>query len=217
MLRAARGPEAKYLVRTLVQNLRVGASWRSVVGPLARSAAGYRRAAERAAAASATAAAEAAAVVVASAMAEAAAADAAAAAAAAAAGEAAAPSETAADAGHSATAAAAAAGSCISGVDARRPPRPALLPLPPLLTKAELDRAAAAAAAAFHVCPSFEALVPALLEWGEDAGARMGMVPGVPVKPMLAKISKICVGVGDALLLIKRERDIVTENSAQQT
>ena len=33
----SRGVETKYLVRTLVQNLRVGANWRSVVGPVARA------------------------------------------------------------------------------------------------------------------------------------------------------------------------------------
>lgn len=37
LLRACRECETKYLVRTLAQNLRVGASWRSVLGPLARA------------------------------------------------------------------------------------------------------------------------------------------------------------------------------------
>ena len=37
MLPVSRGVETKYLVRTLVQNLRVGANWRSVVGPVARA------------------------------------------------------------------------------------------------------------------------------------------------------------------------------------
>lgn len=37
LLRAARESEARYLVRTLVRNLRVGSSWRSVVPALARA------------------------------------------------------------------------------------------------------------------------------------------------------------------------------------
>lgn len=38
LLRAARDAEAKFVVRTLVSNLRVGAGWRSVVAPLGRAA-----------------------------------------------------------------------------------------------------------------------------------------------------------------------------------
>lgn len=38
LLRCCRDVETKYLVRTLVQNLRVGAGWKSVLGPLAKAA-----------------------------------------------------------------------------------------------------------------------------------------------------------------------------------
>lgn len=37
LLRACRDCETKYLVRTLIQNLRVGANWKSILGPLARA------------------------------------------------------------------------------------------------------------------------------------------------------------------------------------
>jgi len=44
--------------------------------------------------------------------------------------------------------------------------------LPPgpvsLLTQAKLDAAAAAAATAFHVCPNYEVLVKALLQYGPE-------------------------------------------------
>jgi DNA ligase-1 len=43
LLRCCRDIETKYLVRTLVQNLRVGAGWRSVLGPLAKAALLHRR------------------------------------------------------------------------------------------------------------------------------------------------------------------------------
>ena len=37
-IRARReGVETRYIVRTLVQNLRVNANWRSIIGPLARA------------------------------------------------------------------------------------------------------------------------------------------------------------------------------------
>lgn len=42
LLRACRDVETKYLVRTLVQNLRVGANWRSVLPPLAKAAVMHR-------------------------------------------------------------------------------------------------------------------------------------------------------------------------------
>lgn len=32
-----RGCETRYLVRTLITNLRIGAGWRSILGPLARA------------------------------------------------------------------------------------------------------------------------------------------------------------------------------------
>jgi DNA ligase-1 len=43
LLRCCRDVETKYLVRTLIQNLRVGAGWRSVLGPLAKAALLHRK------------------------------------------------------------------------------------------------------------------------------------------------------------------------------
>eukprot|EP00775_Hariotina_reticulata_P004079 gene4079-4326_t len=43
LLRCCRDVEPKYLVRTLIQNLRVGAGWRSVLGPLAKAALLHRK------------------------------------------------------------------------------------------------------------------------------------------------------------------------------
>ena len=92
---ACREEETRYLVRTLVQNLRVGASWRTLVPALGRAALLART----------------------------------------------------------------------SG--SQRP------------TKAALDAAAAAATAAFHLCPSLDELVPALLEGGVDSlEQRCSLTPG---------------------------------------
>lgn len=94
--------ETRYLVRTLVQNLRVGANWRSVIGSLARATLLEAEAA-----------------------------------------------------------------------DGGRSP-----------TKARLDAAAAAAVEAFHVCPSLDILVPALLEPGgaTNLESRISLTPGqIPI------------------------------------
>ncbi|GIL67667.1 hypothetical protein Vafri_21003, partial [Volvox africanus] len=65
------------------------------------------------------------------------------------------------------------------------------------ITKAELDAAAAAVVEAYHLCPNFEILVPALLEGGvEGLRTRCVLTPGIPIKPMLAKI---CDGMEDGL------------------
>ena len=40
------GVETRYIVRTLVQNLRVNANWRSIIGPLARAVIMHRSAPE---------------------------------------------------------------------------------------------------------------------------------------------------------------------------
>lgn len=82
LLRACREWETTYLVRTLIQNLRVGASWRSVVESLARASVIH-----------------------------------------------------------------------IEG---------------PKVSKARQDAVGASVAAAYHMCPSFDVLVPALVEGGVD-------------------------------------------------
>ncbi|MEW5298883.1 MAG: hypothetical protein WDW36_001957 [Sanguina aurantia] len=129
LLRSSRDCEVKYLVRTLIQNLRVGANWRSVIGPLARAVAIHQANSP---------------------------------------GATGPPGAGAHGAGS--------VGAC---------------------SKATLDAAVAAVTAAFHTCPSFDVLVPTLLEGGWQAlAARCIITPGIPVKPMLAKISE---GVADAL------------------
>ncbi|KAK9793179.1 hypothetical protein WJX73_007861 [Symbiochloris irregularis] len=111
LLRSCREHETQYLVRTLVQNLRVGAGWRSVVPALARASVMARE-----------------------------------------------------------------------GMH---------------VSKQRLEQAANAGVAAFHLCPSLDVLVPALLEEGIDGlEQRCSLTPGVPLKPMLAKI---CEGIPDAL------------------
>lgn len=42
LITACRGPEVKFLTRTVIANLRVGANWRSVIGPLAMAATLHR-------------------------------------------------------------------------------------------------------------------------------------------------------------------------------
>jgi len=110
LLRACRGPEARFLVRTLVCNLRIGASRFTVLAALAHACA------------------------------------------------------------HAAAAA------------------------PP--AKEELEAASAAVAKAYALCPSFDALVPALLEGGVEAARRICLMPGVPCAPMLAQPTR---GVEEAL------------------
>lgn len=101
LLRSSRDCEVKYLVRTLIQNLRVGANWRSVIGPLARAVAIHQ---------------------------------------------------------------------------ANRPGGTGPLGAGPhgagsvgACSKETLDLAVAAVTAAFHICPSFDVLVPTLLEGGWQA------------------------------------------------
>eukprot|EP00803_Ostreobium_quekettii_P008788 evm.model.scf_1474EXC.2 EVM.evm.TU.scf_1474EXC.2 scf_1474EXC:16266-31624(-) len=104
LLRACREWETTYLVRTLIQNLRVGASWRSAVEALGRASVIHR--------------------------------------------------------------------------EGR------------VVPKAQQEAASSAVASAYHMCPSFDALVPVLVEGGfEEVQRRCTLLPGVPVKPMLAKIS----------------------------
>jgi DNA ligase-1 len=43
LLRGCRDVETRYLVRTLIRNLRIGADWRSVLGPLARAVLVHRK------------------------------------------------------------------------------------------------------------------------------------------------------------------------------
>lgn len=71
-------------------------------------------------------------------------------------------------------------------------PLPASWPLP----QAQLDAAAAAATAAFHVCPNLRLLAAAMLAHPPDRWEEAcPLAPGVPIKPMLAKI---CEGLPDA-------------------
>ncbi|DBB01067.1 hypothetical protein WJX77_004280 [Trebouxia sp. C0004] len=115
MLRSCREHETKFLVRTLVSNLRVGANWRSVIGAMARAVVMHREG--------------------------------------------------------------------------------------PRVPKARLDAAATAASEAYHVCPNLDILVPALVEGGiDELEKRCALTPGVPLKPMLAKISE---GIPDAIKQLK--------------
>ncbi|KAL4419767.1 hypothetical protein ABPG75_006865 [Micractinium tetrahymenae] len=115
LLRACRETETKFIVRTLIQALRVGANWRSVIPAIGRAVLLHREGAK--------------------------------------------------------------------------------------LPKARLDAAAAAATAAFHVCPNLSLLIEVLLghpleEWQQ----RCSLQPGIPIKPMLAKI---CEGLPDAIQQLK--------------
>ncbi|KAI8474532.1 MAG: hypothetical protein J3K34DRAFT_124375 [Monoraphidium minutum] len=115
LLRACRDVEVRYLVRTLISNLRIGAGWRSVVGPLAKAALIHREG---------------------------------------------------------------------PGWAAR-------------VTKAALDGAAAAAAAAYHTCPDPGLLAATLAAHGPAGlASRLGPRPGVPLQPMLANAA---TGVAAAL------------------
>ncbi|KAL4435464.1 hypothetical protein ABPG77_006226 [Micractinium sp. CCAP 211/92] len=111
LLRACREAETKFIVRTLIQALRVGANWRSVIPAIGRAVLLHREGAK--------------------------------------------------------------------------------------VPKARLDAAAAAATAAFHVCPNLSLLLEALMghpleEWQQCCSLQ----PGIPIKPMLAKI---CEGLPDAI------------------
>eukprot|EP00892_Ulva_mutabilis_P010604 jgi/Ulvmu1/7916/UM004_0148.1 len=107
LLRASRGPEVKYVVRTLIQNLRVGANWRSVVPALGRAAL----------------------------------------------------------------------------CDHARKTQAAFP------GKADLTAAAEVATEAFHSCPSLTEVTKALLLGGVQQLKQLGASVGVPLKPMLAKIT----------------------------
>lgn len=144
LLRAARECETRYLVRTLVQALRVGANWRTVIPALARAVLLHREAPPALSAAIE-------------------------------------------DAG---------------GVgSAGSPTSPAGRRAAPLPSKAQLDAAGAAAAAAFHVCPNLELLIKAMLEHPlSELGEHISPTPGVPIKPMLAKAG---AGPADVLRQLK--------------
>jgi DNA ligase-1 len=116
LLTACRESETRYLTRTLVQALRVGANWRSVIPALAKAVVLHKEGGQ--------------------------------------------------------------------------------------VPKLRLDAAAAAATAAFHVCPNLALLIEAMLahpaeEWEE----RCPLQPGVPIKPMLAKICS--GGLADAARQLK--------------
>lgn len=107
MVHSCRGPEVKYIIRTLIQNLRVGANWRSVVPALGRAALCNH----------------------------------------------------------------------VLSSGGRFP------------SKAELAAAAEAATEAFHSCPSLTEIANAVLEGGVEQLKQLGASIGVPLKPMLAKIT----------------------------
>lgn len=113
-MQPCRGPEVKYIVRTLIQNLRVGANWRSVVPALGRAAL------------------------------------------------------------------------CDQA-------RIASTKFP---SKPELTAAADAATEAFHSCPSLTEVAQALLKGGVEQLKQVGAAIGVPLKPMLAKIT---TGIDDCV------------------
>jgi len=67
------------------------------------------------------------------------------------------------------------------------------------ISKADLESAETAAVEAFHVCPCLDVLVPALVKAPPAALEQVCTLrPGVPIKPMLAKIAE---GIGEALRL----------------
>lgn len=54
--------------------------------------------------------------------------------------------------------------------------------------KGELDDAAAAALECFHMCPSLDLLVPALLEGGvPEMQRRCTLTPGIPAEPQVKR------------------------------
>lgn len=62
---------------------------------------------------------------------------------------------------------------------------------------AELERGATVVKAVFSELPSYDRLVPALLEYGPQAvAAHLKLTPGIPLKPMLAKPTK---AIGEVL------------------
>lgn len=155
LIRSCRESEIKYLVRTLVQALRVGANWRSVIPALAKA------------------------IVI---------------------------HEAQVKAGYYAIeqdgVAPNSGGFKISddSNDAAAAPTLGSVGIP---SKAELDAAGHAAVAAFHMCPDLKVLIEAMRAGPMDLlQSRCPLKPGIPIKPMLAKISE---GIEDALAQLKGE------------
>ncbi|KAF6259490.1 ATP-dependent DNA ligase [Scenedesmus sp. NREL 46B-D3] len=172
LLRCCRDVETKYLVRTLVQNLRVGAGWRSVLGPLAKAALLHRRMMQEAGLLESQSQQQQQQQGVqvgdgSSSMAPVVAA-------------------TSAKAGSTTPGDVAAAAAAFAASSAAK------------VSKQQLEAAAAAAAAAYHSCPSLDIIVQVLLAEGPEALARrVQLTCGVPVKPMLAKA---CTSVADSFV-----------------
>lgn len=147
LLRRCRECETRYVVRTLIQNLRVGANSATVMGALARAAVWHDAEVRHAEAI---------------------------------------------EAHHGA-----------DNPDAALPPR---RPTASLL-KAKLVAAEAAMKQAFALCPSLDAVVPALLQGGMLALVkRCSLTPGVPVRCMLAKVA---TGGEDVLRQLKHQVRVI--------
>lgn len=168
LLRCCKDVETKYLVRTLVQNLRVGAGWRSVLGPLAKAALLHRRMMQEAGLLQPTVAAPPVQQLQHPGQCS----------------SSQQPATSTAGAALENPAAIAAAASAFAASSALK------------VTKKQLEAAAAAAAAAYHTCPNLGIIVDVLLSEGPEAlGSRVQLTCGVPVKPMLAKG---CTSVADS-------------------
>ncbi|XAR51498.1 DNA ligase (ATP) [Bertholletia excelsa] len=69
--------------------------------------------------------------------------------------------------------------------------------------KETLQRLAALAVEAYNILPNLDLLVPSLLEKGiEFSSTTLSMVPGIPIKPMLAKITN---GISPALKIFQNK------------
>ena len=148
MCELRRGPEVKFIVRTLVQNLRVGANWRSVVRAIGCAAAIHHSQDKFQ------------------------------------------NKSTAAQQGtqdrlHSP-----------QHYSQSAPAKTASTQEAKFPSKQQLTSAAEAAVEAFHSCPSLAKIVEAVQRGGVEQLRRLGVSVGVPVKPMLAKIT---AGVGDCV------------------
>ena len=75
----------------------------------------------------------------------------------------------------------------------------------PLPRKAELEEAAAASSRAYALCPSFAAIVPALLSGSLET---LALQPGTPCSPMLAQPSR---GAADVLARFGEEASFLAE------
>ena len=168
LLRSCREAETKYVVRTLVQALRVGANWRSIVPAIGKAMcihsyqteinngllSGIGSAASAVADQQTT-------------------------------------TTTTTDASSSPKQKQSKSFPSIPGVS---------LPLPP---KSEIDAAGEAASAAFHVCPDLDLLITAMQEGPMSTlEQRCRLTPGVPLQPMLGKISE---GVADAVKQVMKK------------